>query len=161
MEHYKIQITKGQAQLEISSHDKNWVESKFEEFSNRVYGETTDNDRKKPGDGILRKNQTPTMKMPINEFYRKFIHEKKISSRPDIATIFVFYLSKYEDKKEIPAIEIKDLFKDVQYPGWNGINISDVLNKAKRKALLNSVNNSWALTITGEDYVMNLLSENE
>ncbi|TGL55269.1 hypothetical protein EHQ61_00735 [Leptospira wolffii] len=161
MEHYKIQIAKGRIQLEISSHDRDWVENKFKELSEILNNETTDEDPEGFREPKPKKGKASLMKIPINEFYRKYIHEKKISSRPDIATIFVFYLSKYEDKKEIPANDIKELFKDVQYPGWNGINISDVLNKAKRKAFLNSVNNNWTLTITGEDYVMNLLSENE
>lgn len=98
-------------------------------------------------------------KMPINEFYRKYIHDGKVSSRPDIATFFIYYLEKIKENEEVTSTDVKDCFNKVQYPGWNKINIGDVLNKAKKKAFLNSVGNQWSLTITGEDFVLNNLSE--
>jgi hypothetical protein len=36
--------------------------------------------------------------------------------------------------------------------------MADILNQSKRKALLNSVNSQWSLTITGEDFVLNTMT---
>lgn len=163
MEHYKILVSVGT--IEISSHDKNWVEEKEKKYSEKINNLLSQSEVKQKNTSNLPNEQkgssfSPQIgKIPINEFYRRYIHAKEIKSRPDIATFFVYYLVKLEGKEEIPSIEIKNLFRDVQYPGWNKINITDALNKAKKKAFLNSVGNNWSLTITGEDFVLNTMSE--
>lgn len=97
-------------------------------------------------------------KISINEFYKNYI-SGKITSRPEIVTFFVYYLSKSTDKKEFAPAEIKDLFKQVGYPNWNGINISDTLSQSKKRAFLNNYNSLWSLSMTGEDFVLNKLAE--
>lgn len=161
MEHYKIEISKDS--IGISSHDKQWVEDKVVEFKNLIehlkkYHEKS---LSHPVSEDTRTSQKKSISsnMPINEFYRKYIHSK-IKSRPDIATFFIYYLTKVENKNNVNVSEIKDIFKDVQYPGWNKLNITDILNNAKKKALLNSVGGQWSLTITGEDFILNSISEN-
>ncbi len=74
-------------------------------------------------------------------------------------TFFIYYLSKIEEKSDIQSSDVKELFREVGYPGWNKINIPDALRQAKKKAFLNSVGNNWFLTITGEDFVLNTISE--
>ena len=74
-------------------------------------------------------------------------------------TFFVYFLSKIEGKSDIQSSDIKELFRQVQYPGYNTINITDALRQAKKRAFLNSVGNNWFLTITGEDFVLNTISE--
>lgn len=98
-------------------------------------------------------------KIPINEFYRNYIHSKDIKSRPDIVTFFIYFLSKIEERGDIQSSDVKELFRQVGYPGWNKINITEALRQAKKKAFLNSVGNNWFLTITGEDFVLNTMSE--
>lgn len=159
MEHYKIAIMKGTASIEISSHDKEWVEKKEKEYKDFLSQPDLVEGQKRKFEKRDIGIKTDDGQIPINEFYRKYIHEQKINSRPEIATFFVYYLSKVKKQSDISSTEIKNLFRDVQYPGWNKINIADVLNKAKKKALLNNFENQWSLTITGEDYVLNNLSE--
>jgi len=161
MEHYKIEI--GKDSIEISSHDKKWVEEKIDEFKHVIdhfkkYHEISLTQPIKD-EPTTSPKKSITSNMPINEFYRKYIHSK-IKSRPDIATFFIYYLTKVENKNNVSMGEVKDVFKEVQYPNWNKLNITDILNNAKKKALLNSVNGQWSLTISGEDFILNSISEN-
>lgn len=94
----------------------------------------------------------------VNEFYKTYIKPKKITARPDIAVFFVYYLEKILKKETVPTADVTQCFADVSYPGYNNLNMTDILNQAKRKALLNNVNKLWSLTITGEDFVLNTLS---
>jgi hypothetical protein len=160
MEHYKLVLTKDRISVEIASHDREWVEGKEKEYRKFLEQELpAPTQRPVPGRTDSQRSSAVPAEIPVNEFYRKYVHSQKISSRPEIATFFVYYLTKVQNNSDVGSAEVKDLFKQVQYPGWNNVNISDVLNKAKKKALLNSVGNQWSLTITGEDYVLNNLSE--
>ncbi|PKL16341.1 MAG: hypothetical protein CVV49_16725 [Spirochaetae bacterium HGW-Spirochaetae-5] len=161
MEHYKIVI--GSSSIEISSHDKNWVEEKIINYKDLIERFQNNNEvvipSQKMDTSIASPKRQIVSNMPMNEFYRKFIHSK-IKSRPDIATFFVYYLTKVEDKKDVGANEVKEMFKEVKYPNWNKLNIPDILGNAKKKALLNSVNGQWSMTISGEDFILNSMSEN-
>ena len=159
MEHYKLVI--GNGNVEISSHDKEWVEKKEKEYIDKLGSVTIKKGEINPTSGTskLEGNNVAPSSMPINEFYRKFVHSK-IKSRPDITTFFVYYLTKIQKNNEISPLDIKNLYKQVQYPNWNKLNIADMLNKAKKKALLNSISGQWSLTITGEDFVLNNMSDN-
>lgn len=163
MEHYKIVVSIGT--IEISSHDKNWVEEKEKKYSDAIRHllSRTDTTAKKE-DAKVKESSGQVKphkvgKIPVNEFYRTYIHSKDIKSRPDIVTFFIYFLSKIEERTDIQSSDVKDLFKQVGYPGWNKINITDALRQAKKKAFLNSVGNNWLLTITGEDFVLNTISE--
>lgn len=161
MEHYKIVI--GSSSIEISSHDKSWVEEKIKNYKDLIERFQTIHETAISTTKIDSTNVSPQRQivsnMPINEFYRKFIHSK-IKSRPDIATFFVYFLTKVEAKKDVNAGEVKEMFKEVKYPNWNKLNIPDILGNAKKKALLNSVNGQWSITISGEDFILNSMSEN-
>ncbi len=61
-------------------------------------------------------------------------------------------------KDSIRTSDIVQCFADVSYPSYNKLNITDILSKAKKKALLNNVNNLWSLTITGEDFILNTMT---
>jgi hypothetical protein len=161
MEHYKISLSKGGVSVELSSHDKAWLEQKEGEYKAII-----DTILKAPATPlsetrattVLPKEPLPSA-IPINEFFRKYVFDKKVKTRTDIATFFVYYLSKVANMAEIKPTDIKNAFKDVQYPGWNKLNINDILNKAKMKAFLNSYQGNWSLTITGENYVLNTMAE--
>ena len=164
MEHYKLSFSVNSKTIEISSHDKSWVEKKETEYKDEIVKLLTTKQthlqaKDKSSEIITSQKTEVNPSISINEFYRKYIHETKISSRPDIATYFVYYLTKIKKQEEIAPTDVKDCFKDSGYPNWNKINISDVLSKAKNKAFLNYHNNQWTLTITGEDFVINKLSE--
>jgi hypothetical protein len=163
MEFYKLSITNGELSVVIESHNKEWVEQKEKTYVEQF---KISNERH-----IARKTQTPDVvpvvsepkpriseSMPPNEFYRKIIHEKGIESRPDIVTFFVYYLVKVRKAESVNSSAIRDLFKESQYPKWNTINVSDALQKAKKKAFLNNYNDQWSLTITGEDFVLNSIA---
>jgi len=162
MEHYKILVSV--ASIEISSHDKDWLEEKEKKYSDAIKHLLSNSEAPIKKDEVKGIDQSPAKphkigKIPINEFYRNYIHSKEIKSRPDIVTFFIYYLSKIEEKTDIQSSDVKELFKEVGYPGWNKINITDALRQAKKKAFLNSVGNNWFITITGEDFVLNAISE--
>jgi hypothetical protein len=162
MEHYKLVITVGDFSIELSSHDKEWTEKKIKELSIEQLVKI----KPKDIESIKIKNESKE-KEPIKilnsisegEYYKKYIKEKKIVSRPDIATFFVYYLSKIKKIERITTAEVKNCFKEIGYPNWNNINVTDALTKAKKKAFLNNVNELWMLTITGEDFVLNVIAE--
>lgn len=164
MTEYKIHLSAGGSTFEAASHDKDWVveqEKKYESLIAKILSQDSPIVNDSQGQKELVRNSTGQIssKLSVNEFYRKNVMENKISSRPDIATFFIFYLSRTGQKTEFTANEVKEQFKAVGYPAWNSININDVLNKARQKALLNSVNNQWSLSITGEDFVLNALNQ--
>lgn len=152
MENYKIVISTGDYSIEISSHDKEWVESKLIEYSKM--------NKKNPTLKNEKDENLPLESRSVNEFYKKNV-SGKIKSRPEIATFFVYFLTKSLGKKEFSTGEIKEQFREVGYPGWNSINIADTLSQAKRRALINNFNNQWSLSITGEDFILNKLLNNE
>lgn len=168
MDDYKISFSSGNLKFEVSSVEKSWVDEKIKEYSEYIdkiiSAEHRNSSESKPSEqkSINRSNDGDVYsKMSINEFYRAYIAAQKIKSRPDIATFFVFYLTKTSDKNEFTSGDVKDLFREIQYPNWNKINITDTLNQAKKRALLNNVNNAWALSLMGEEFVLNKLSNNE
>jgi predicted metal-dependent hydrolase len=94
--------------------------------------------------------------MTLNEFYRKYVH--KIKSRPTIAVFLLYYLERMRKKDKIQTADVLSCFKEIHYPNWNNLNMTDILTSAKRRALVNYVNKLWSLTTTGEDYVLNMVS---
>ena len=163
MDKYRILIASDK--IELESSDKSWLEQKEKQYAQHI-------DRilswpAKPRAEVGRKGET-TNEEPVvpnvgkispNEFYRNYIQAKGVKARTDIATFFVYYLERVRGKKEISSGDVKDLFREAQYPAWNNINIPDALNKAKKKAFLNSVGGQWSLSFTGEDFVVNTISK--
>ena len=92
----------------------------------------------------------------LHEFYRTYVH--KIKSRPTMSVFFIYYLQKIRKKDRIKTADVAQCFKDISYPNWNNINVTDTLASAKKRALLNYVNKLWSLTTTGEDYVLNTIA---
>lgn len=164
MEHFKLAFSFEGKKIVISSHDQSWVEKKEKEYKEeitKILSSIISEPEKVDFTNLNRQEkniQDINPSISVNEFYRTFLHETKITSRPEIATFFVYYLVRIKKQEEISPNDIKICFKDSGYPGWNKINISDVLSKAKKKAFLNFHNNQWSLTITGEDYVLNSMS---
>ena len=156
---YKVNVVRGQLAFTVESHDKAWVEARAKEYLqmqakwlNEVPSEPESRPRQPPSKLGHRGSMSP------NEFYRAYIHGK-ITSRPDIATFFVYYLEKIQKKTTVTSGDVRDMFRQAQYSGWNKVNVPDALLKAKKKAFLNSVGNKWSLSISGEDYVLNNLKK--
>jgi hypothetical protein len=156
-ENYRVSYTVGHLSFDIESTDKAWLEIKEKEYlaklaeaPQQAHGSATIT----PGTGqvVIPQNLT------INEFYKQYIKSKKITSRPDITVFFIYYLEKILKKDSIKTGDVIQCFADVSYPAYNNINMADILNQSKRKALLNSVNSQWSLTITGEDFVLNTMT---
>lgn len=158
MEHYKLGINLSAKSIEISSHDKQWVESKVKEFETilTVLKETASQPIKSEEEDSANstKQKNKIDKLSINEFYKKYIQGLKINSRIEIATFFAYYLKQKNATNDFSGQDIKDLYKEVAYPGWNTINMADVLSKAKQRAFLNNVSSRWSLSLSGEDFVL-------
>lgn len=156
MEHtYKIHVSKGNYQFTIESTDKEWIDTQFELLNVK----TTSQSNTQPDENQQEHSLPPGL--TLQEFYRKYIKDKDITTNPKIATFFVYYLEKIEKKSDIKTGEIQECFGKVGIAGYNKINYSDILAQAKRQALLNHVNSRWSLTTTGEDYVLNTITEKE
>ncbi|MGH7595660.1 MAG: hypothetical protein ACREOI_04875 [bacterium] len=162
MEHkYRVSFRIGDASFDLESTDLTWLETKEKDYVAKLWEKaghliksTQHNDH--PKTAFLPQNLT------INEFYKKYIKTNKITARPDIAVFFVYYLEKILKKEIIKTADVVQCFADVSYPNYSKFDIGDILNEAKRKALLNYVNNNWLLTITGEVYVLNnITGENQ
>lgn len=155
MEHnYRIAIRINNSSFELESTDKEWLEKKEQEYLNKFGGA-------KDASTISAKSESQVaipQNLTINEFYKKFIKPNNVTTRPEIAVFFVYYLQKILSKDSPKTGDIAQCFADVAYPSYNKLNYTDILNNAKKKALVNSVNNSWSLTITGEDFVLNVIS---
>lgn len=146
---YRISFKIGQSSFEIESTDLKWLESKEKDYFQRLIGH-----------GPKQMPQAQPTGLPpqlsLNEFYQKYV--KKIKSRPSTAVFFIYYLQKMRKKETIRTADVTNCFKEIGYPNWNKINMTEVLSSAKRRALVNYVNKLWSLTATGEDYVLNVIT---
>ena len=157
---YRISIQMGEAKIELESTDKTWVEEKEGQYLRSIL----DRARDLPTLGKVStdKRRMPTISggLTINEFYNTYI-KNRVKSRPDIAVFFLYYLSKIQNKDEIKTNDVLQCFADIGYPNYNKMNMTDILKRSKKRALVNYVNNIWSLTLTGEDYVLNAMATGE
>lgn len=159
---YRISFQIGNLKFEVESTDQNWVEAKEKQYLEQYLKERLEKEPLKAElPGAMEKKEKVTLISPsitINEFYRQYVKENQITSRPNIAVFMVYFLEKILKKDAITTADITKCFGDISYPEYNKLNMPDILNQARRKALLNYVNNLWKLTITGEDFVLNTIS---
>ena len=155
MEHtYRILVRIGDSSFELESTDLTWLESKEKEYLDKLKERSSRTTFQLPETEPLILPQNLT----INEFYKRYIKSNNITSRSDIAVFFVYYLQKILKKDSIKTADVIQCFADVSYPNYSNLNMADILNKAKKRALLNNVNNLWSLTITGEDFILNTIT---
>lgn len=157
MEHnYKILFKIGDGSFEIETTDLKWLEKKENEYFKKLSGKSVKRAIEEQQEEVESGKPGVLPKMALNEFYRMYV--KKIKSRPTIAVYFVYYLQKLQKKDKVKTADVTKCFKDISYPNWNKLNMTDVLASAKRRALVNYVNKLWSLTTTGEDYVFNAMT---
>jgi hypothetical protein len=167
MENYELMLSNANMVIKLSSQDKDWLEEKEKKYKEFIEKIISCNPVKEPtpSSSKIKSNIVAPSEIvddiTINEYYRKFLHDKKITTLTDIAAYFMYYLTKVRKQDIVTPNDVKKLFQEVHYPNWNKINISDVMMRAKKKAFLNSHDNSWSLTITGEDFVLNSMSESD
>ena len=150
---YRIAFRIGDSSFDIESTDLDWLKKKEKEYLEKVSKKATHKAK-------LEEEETPQVlpkNLTINEFYKRYIKAHNITSRADIAVLFVYYLQKVLKSDTIRTSDIAKSFGDISYPNYNKLNFTDILNQAKRKAFLNNINNLWSLTITGEDFVINAM----
>lgn len=167
MEHsYRISFRLGESSFEIESTDLKWLESKEKDYFGKLRAEPP-KDKKETvreaakGQMAAIPRHEPQPDITIHEFFRKYIRGRQITSRTTIAVFFVYYLQKIQKNDEIKTGDVSECFKHVSYPNWNKLNMTDILRRARRRALLNYVNNLWSLTTTGEDFVYNIIAGEE
>jgi len=163
MEHnYRISHRIGDSSFEIESTDKEWFDKKEIEYLSKLSEQPAKHQKGFDNElSFVEKKESFPPNLTINEFYRQILKSSKVTSRPEMAVFFVYYLSKISKKDSIKTSDVLECFAEISYPNYNKINMTDILSKAKRKALLNNVNNQWSLTITGEDYVLNFITNPE
>ncbi|TGL35942.1 hypothetical protein [Leptospira perdikensis] len=156
-ETYRITIQIGENKLELESHDPKWIESKQKELATYLESIPVNSKPNKPKTESHTDLGKSGITMTINEYYRKYCNGMKVTT--DLAVFFIYYLNWIEKKKDISTNDIKVLFTKVGIPKANTLNYSDILSKAKKRALLNFIDNAWSLTITGEDFVLNKIQD--
>ena len=160
----------GNASFELESTDKAWLDDKEKQFiamleklSKELGVEPVSRSSKysttgsKVETGIPMINQT----MTANEFYVAYIKANDIKTRPQIALLFVYFLEKVQKKTDIKTGDVTNCFKEIGYPAWSSINVTDILNQNKKRGHLNFVNSYWSFTTTALDYIANKISSSE
>jgi hypothetical protein len=146
MEHeYRISFHRDNVGFEIETTDLDWFE--------RVVAS--------PAVAEVPARETTQMvpqNLTINEFFKKYIKPNNISSRADIVVFFVYFLQKVLKREALKTADVAQCFADVSYPNYSKLNVTDILHQARRRGLLNNVNSLWSLTITGEDFVLGVLT---
>lgn len=155
---YRISFKIGESRFEIESTDQKWLEGKEKDYLQKLLREAPKHEEKSKAEMHEARTDVHPPGITLVEFYRNYIKKKHINSRSSIAVFFVYHLEKVMKKEAIKSGDISNCFRDISYPNWNKLNITDILNGAKRRALLNYVNKFWSLTSTGEDYVVNVLT---
>ena len=157
MEHnYRISVKIGDASFEIESTDIKWLKSKEKDYLKILLAKAVEEVPEEQPEEVKARSPAVPPKMNLNEFYQKYV--KKIKSRTTIAVYFVYYLQKIRKMDKIKTADVITCFREIGYPNWNRINMTDTLTSAKRRALINYVNKLWSLTTTGEDYVFNAIT---
>jgi len=153
---YRISFKIGNTCIDLESTDVKWLEKKEKIYLQKISSKSEEEPA--VGHGLMEPVEATGKhgKITLNEFYRKHVH--KIKSRPTVAVFMLYYLEKIRKKEKIRTADVVHCFKDIGYPNWNKLNMTDILTSAKRRALVNYVNKIWSLTTTGEDYVLNMLS---
>ena len=154
---YRISYHLEKTGFDIESTDKEWLEEKEKEYLAIVNSIALQPISSSIGSKVEKPAVLP-QNLTINEFYRNIVTANNVRSRPDIAVFFIYYLEKIRKMETIKNADVAQCFADISYPGYNKFNFSDILNKAKNRALLNYINGLWSLTITGEDYVVNAIT---
>lgn len=155
---YRISFQTGNTKFEIESSDKDWVESKEKEYLENIQNREKKLPKTQEDSKVEMEKNVTYQDLSINEFYQKFIKGKKITSRPNIAIFFVYYLQKIKKLDSAKTQDVVQCFGDISYPNYNNLNMTDILNQGKRKGFLNYINNLWTLTLTGEDFVLNTIT---
>jgi hypothetical protein len=154
---YRISYHRADSGFDIESTDKEWLEEKEKDYLARLNAIPS-----QPISSSIESESEKRTVLPqnltINEFYRNVVKVNNVTSRPEMAVFFIYYLEKVLKKETIKTADVVQCFADISYPGYNKLNLTDILSKAKQKALLNYVNSLWSLTITGEDYVVNAIT---
>ena len=157
--YYHIVVENGDKRFEIESTDREWVEKQKTDLAKSLgifqpqAPTRSGSTGKHPKEAPASSERLSIAKMTINEFYRNYCTGLK--SNTDKAVFFLYFLSQVENKKNVSTNEIRDLFVAVGIPKANNLNHADILSRAKKRALLNYIDNKWSLTITGEDFVVN------
>jgi hypothetical protein len=163
---YRITFTQGDSTFEIESTDRVWLEKKEKEYLRKLSAiprkgrspRVIEAGAEPGGKGEI---AAPAADLSITEFFREYVAGKRVSSRTRIAVFFVYYLQKVQKKGEVSTGDVGNCFKEVSYPGYNKLNMTDILRRARRQALLNYVNKVWSITTTGEDFVLNTVAGKE
>jgi len=154
---YRISFHLSNTGFDIESTDKEWLEEKEKEYLarlNAVPSQPISSSIESEGE----KRTVLPQNLTINEFYRNVVKANNVTSRPEMAVFFIYYLEKVLKKEAIKTADVVQCFADISYPGYNKLNLTDILSNAKKRAFLNFVNGLWSLTITGEDYIVNAIT---
>jgi len=158
---YRIVVENNGKKFELESTDKNWLEKQKSELSKllNIFEHTKKLEKSLPEPESIHAatKAVDISRLSINEFFRKYC--MNLRANPDIAVFFIYYLNWVSKKKEASTSDVRELFIKAKIQKASSINYGDILAKAKKRALLNYIDNLWSLTITGEDFVLNKLQD--
>lgn len=158
--HFRVRIKKNDFEIEVESTEKDYVDSKVNEF----YGDLTKHSPSLPvktnQDGNGKQNLLPTTITPKETSLQEFVKRVKPNSGPEKAVTIGYFVEKIQNKGLFYIQEIKEGFSKIKFPHSNP---SDTVSKAKAsgKIMEGSEKGSYILTQTGESWVEERLSQNE
>ncbi len=152
-DHYRIRVRSGDLEIEISSHDKSFVEEKLKEYEKKQLQPSAS----APGKQKTREPSTPSSKrLSMQEFVRR----TTVRTATERVLAATYFKEKYEHAEEISRTDIIAAFKVMKYTCANP---SDAIAKAKKKAwLMDGIEKgSFVTTHTGEEWIEARLEANE
>jgi len=117
---YKIRVKRGDLEVEVESTDKDFVETKIEQYLGKTVAANTQHQDQQPPPPA-QQNRRP---LSISEFIKKVVPDKK----NEIAATLAYFLEYYEDTSEWKPEAISDKFTDVRKS--KPANMTDLLKKS-------------------------------
>lgn len=157
---YRLKVSFGKLSFELESHDKDWMEEKEKSLTGnllsnpKILMQLATMEEPKSGKDITNVGDPS---LTINEFYRKFLSNKTVS-RLTTSIFLIYYLENYRKMDGVSTSDVKEAFKDINYPKYISFNFADIMLQGKKKGWLNKIDNKWRLTITGKDFVLSSIS---
>lgn len=152
-EQYRIRLRRGDTEIEVSSHDRSFVEKKVKEYTTGQFQLSVDAPAKK-------KTRELVPSAPKSLSTQEFIGKTKVHTGPEYVLAVTYFKEIYEDAEFVRTGDIASAFKAI---GYKCANISNVISRAKKKRWLMDKNKkgSFVTTQTGEKWIKNKLEANE
>ncbi len=154
---YRIRIRRGETEIDLQG-DKAFVIEHLEILGKELPKAFEDEEVSRgPVTQKRHMRDRELQKLSLAEFYK----ERRPETKTQAVVTFAYWLTKREGKNEFKGTDIMSCFDEVRIPKPE--NVHDILGKlasgSKAHITPSSSKGHWKLTLTGEEFVENQLSE--